>query len=79
MCQLVLTWFLKIDLVWIISMHVVCVSPPPRLLITSGVIWASYDWIHKFLHCYMATLAISINGVALALIHVVETSPIRVS
>ena len=39
-------WFLKVDPVRIISMCVclcvfvcVCVSPPPRLLITSGVMW----------------------------------------
>ena len=31
------TWFLKIDLVRIVSMHVcVCVCPRPRLLITNG-------------------------------------------
>ena len=30
-------WFLKIDPVWIVCMHV-CVCPPSRLLITIGVI-----------------------------------------
>ena len=34
------TWFLKIDSVQIVGMHVfVCVCPPPRLLITSDVMW----------------------------------------
>ena len=36
--------FLKIDPVWIVSMHVclcACVCPRPRVLITSGVMW--YD------------------------------------
>ena len=40
------TWFLKIDPVRIIGMCVcmcVCVSLPPRLLITSGVIWCDMD------------------------------------
>ena len=26
----------------------VSVCPPPRLLITSGVIWTPYDWLNKF-------------------------------
>ena len=34
------TWFLKIDLVWIVGMRVcACVCPRPRLLINSGVMW----------------------------------------
>ena len=43
------TWFLKIEPVWIVSMHVcvfmhvhVCVDPP-RLLITSGMIWRDME------------------------------------
>ena len=35
--RLARTWFLKVNPVWIISVCV-CVCPPPRLLITSGVI-----------------------------------------
>ena len=43
-------WFLKIDPVRIVGMHVrvcacVCVCPRPRLLITSGVIWRDIDLI----------------------------------
>ena len=31
-----------------------CVCPPPRLSITSGVIWTPYDWSNKFYGFYMA-------------------------
>ena len=58
-------WFLKIDPVRIIGMRVcVCmfVCPRPRLLINSGVIWTSYDWLNKFYSCYMATVVIIVNG-----------------
>ena len=43
----------------------VCVCPPPKLLITSGMIWCDmdpYDWLNKFYSCYMATVVIIING-----------------
>ena len=40
----------------------VCVSPPPRLLITSGVIWTPYDWLNKFYSFYMATAVIIGSG-----------------
>ena len=33
-----------------------------RLLITSGVIWTPNDWLNKFYNCYMATVAIIVNG-----------------
>ena len=41
-------WFLEIDPVRIVSMCVwlrvcVCVCPPPRLLITSGMMWHDID------------------------------------
>ena len=37
-------WLLKIDPVWIVGMCVcLCVCPPPRLLITSGVMWSDMD------------------------------------
>ena len=39
--------------------------PPPRLLITSGVMWrdmTSYDWLNKFYSCYMATVVVIVNG-----------------
>ena len=52
-----------------------CVFSPWRLLITKGVIWISYDRLNKFYSCYMATV---MGGVALALVRVAETNPIRV-
>ena len=40
------TWFLKIDPVRIVGIHVcVCVCPHPRLLMTSGVMWRDIDLI----------------------------------
>ena len=34
----------------------VCVCPPPRLLITSGVIWTPYDWSNKLYGFYMVAV-----------------------
>ena len=55
-CRPARTWFLKIDPVRIVCMCMcvcvcvcvcvclrVCVCPPPRLLITSGVMWCDID------------------------------------
>ena len=61
-----------------------CVCPPARLLITSGVmyssmIWTPYDWLNKFYSRYMAVVVVIINGVALALICITDTNPLRVS
>ena len=39
-----------------------CVCPPPRLLITCGVIWAPYDWLNKFYSRYMAVVVVIVNG-----------------
>ena len=42
-----------------------CVCLPPRLLITSGVmwhIWTSYDWLNKFYSCYMTTVVDIVDG-----------------
>ena len=51
-CRMAHAWFLKIDPVWIVGMHVrmcacVCVfvCPRPRLLITSGVMWHDMNLI----------------------------------
>ena len=33
-----------------------CVCPPPRLLITSGMILTLCDWLTKFYSCYMVTV-----------------------
>ena len=45
----------------------VCVFPPLRLLIISGIIWTSYDWINKFYSCYMATVVVIVNGCGLGI------------
>ena len=44
-------------------MHVCgCVCLCLRLLIICGMIETSYNWLNKFYSCYMATVAIIING-----------------
>ena len=40
----------------------VCVCPPLRLLITSGVMWNPYDWLNKFYSFYMAAVVIIDEG-----------------
>ena len=43
----------------------VCVCLPPRLLITSGVMWCDIDpmqLVKQVLQLYMATLVIIVNG-----------------
>ena len=49
-------FFLKLILCGLL----VCVCPRLRLLITSGMIQTSYDWLNKFYSCYLATVAIII-------------------
>ena len=44
-----------------------CVSLPPRLLITSGVIWTPYDWLNKFYSCYMVVVVVINNGCGLGI------------
>ena len=42
-----------------------CVCPPPRVLITSGVMWHDMDpirLIKQVLHLYMATVVVIVNG-----------------
>ena len=71
------TWFLKTVSVRMsvcvfvcvcvcMCVHVcVCVCPPPRLLITSSMMWCDMDpcdWLNKFYSCYMATVVIIVNG-----------------
>ena len=34
----------------------VLVRPPPRLVITSGVIWTPYDWLNKYYSFCMAAI-----------------------
>ena len=59
-------WFLEIDPVrerlYACVRVCVCVCPRPRLLITSGVIYTSYDRLNKFYSCYMATVVVIVNG-----------------
>ena len=44
----------------------VCVSPPLRLLITSGMmwcdIWSPYDWLNKFYSFYMVAVVVINDG-----------------
>ena len=49
----------------------VCVCPNLRLLITSDVIWTSYDWSNKFYSCYMATVVVIVNerGLGISMRH----------
>ena len=54
-------WFLEIDFVCDVCMCV-CVCPPLRPLITSGVIWTPYDWVKKFYSFYMAAAVVIGNG-----------------
>ena len=43
-----------------------CVCPPPRLLITNGMMWCNIltlcDWLAKFYRCYMATVVSVVDG-----------------
>ena len=43
----------------------VCVCPPLRLLITSGVIWTPHDWLNKGYCFYMAAVVIIGDGCGL--------------
>ena len=60
------TGFLKI--VSVRTSVCVCVQVSAlRLLITSAVIWTPNDWLNKFYNCYMATVAIIVNGCRLGI------------
>ena len=59
-----------------------CVCPRLRLLISSGMMWHDMDpcdWLKKFYSCYMATVVVIVNGVALELVRVIGTNPITIS
>ena len=59
------TWLLEIVSVRTSVCVFVCVYPPPKLLIASGVtgvIWTPYDWLNKFYSRYMAVVVIIVNG-----------------
>ena len=58
-------WFLRIDLVRTSVYVCVFVCPPPRLLITSGVMWCDidpYDWLNNFYGFYMAAVVGIVSG-----------------
>ena len=56
-------WLTNVELA---SWLCVCVCPPPRQLISSGMIWTPYDWLNKFYSCYMA-IVIIVNGCGLGI------------
>ena len=41
------------------------VCPPPRLLISSGMIWTPYDWLNKHYNFYMAAVVVIGDGCGL--------------
>ena len=49
----------------------VCLCTPPRLLITSDVIWTPYDWLNKFyIFCVAVTVDIlSRHGLSIDVYH----------
>ena len=49
-------WFLKIVFVRMSVCVFVCVSPPPRLLITSGVMWLDMDPMQSVKKSYTAVI-----------------------
>ena len=56
----------------------VCVCPCPRLLITSGVMWCDMDLIRLVLQLIYGNCS-PLMGMALALVRVIDTNPLRVS
>ena len=59
------TWFLKIVSEQTSVCVFMCVCPPQRLLITSGVMWCHMDpirLVNKFYSCNMATVVVIVNG-----------------
>ena len=69
MLRLVYVWFLGIDLSMIcVYVYVsVCLDLPPRLVIISGMIWTSYDWLNKLYSFYMVAVVSIISTVDVAL------------
>ena len=73
------TSFLKIVSVQTSVCVFVCVCLPPRLLITSGMMWhdmTPYNWLKAFI---WQLQSLSVVGVALELKHVMVTNLIKVS
>ena len=44
-----------------------CVCPPLRLLITSDMIWTSYNWLNKFYNFYVADIVSIISTCSLTI------------
>ena len=72
------SWFPRIAFVWEIGISV-CMSLPSRLLITSTIIWALYDWLNKFYSFYMAAVVSVVSTCSLTIECIVETKLIRLS
>ena len=53
-------WFLKMVSTYVDIYMYVC--PPPRLLITNGMIWTPYDWLNKGYSLYMPTVVVISDG-----------------
>ena len=75
-------WFLKIVpvrtsvcvcvcvLVCVCVCVCVCMCPPPRLLITNGMMWHDMnpiDWLNKFYSCYKEIVVVIVNGLGLGI------------
>ena len=59
-----------------------CVCPPPRLLITSGIMWRDMDSIllvKQVIQLLYGNVVIIVNGHGLGLVRAVDTNSIRVS
>ena len=63
------------------NLFVMCV--PPRLLITSDMIWTPYDWLNKFYSLYIAAIVSIISRhdftIEIQLKCVIETILVRLS
>ena len=60
--QLGFAWFLTTALLVCVCICV-CVCLLPWLLITSGMIWIPYNWLHKFYNFYMAAVVNIIGSI----------------
>ena len=45
----------------------VCVCPPPRLTLTSGVIWTPYDWLNQLYSFHIAAVVGMVSGCGLGI------------
>ena len=54
-------------------MHCEWLPPSPLLTNYSGIILTPNDWLNNFYSCYTAAIVSLLIGVALALMHIIET------